>query len=121
MSWFDKRSAIIAPIVFLLPLFIYPVRGTSISNITTYTFGFPFAWFSVRFTARGGRLFLWQALAAPNQGIRIDIITAILNLIILYIIVQAILTVFIKKQKKYKAQKQSKKGQDDENDTRQDG
>ena len=109
MRWLDKRCVIATLILFVLPVFVYPVRGSIGHSITTYTYGFPFSWFSIHFTARGGRLFLWHALAVPNQGIEIDFITAILNLIILYIIVRAIINVFGKKKQKYQQQKQSKK------------
>lgn len=114
MSWLDKRCLIVTSILFVLPIFVYPVRGSIGHSVTTYTYGFPFSWFSIHFTARGGRLFLWQALSVPNQGINIDFITAILNFIILYIIVRAIINVFGKKKQKYQQQKQSKKTSDSE-------
>ena len=109
MKWLSRRSLLITAILFLAPIFCYPVRGTLSNNITTYTYGFPFSWFSIHFTAHGGRVFFWQAIATPNQGIDIDFITAILNFIILYIIVRAIVNVFIsrKKQKGKPAKKDS--------------
>lgn len=100
MKWLSRRSLLITAILFLAPIFCYPVRGTLSNNITTYTYGFPFSWFSIHFTAHGGRVFFWQAITTPNQGIDIDFITAILNFIILYIIVRAIVNVFISRKKK---------------------
>ena len=94
MNWLNKRCLLIAAIFFVLPIFIYPVRGSIGHSITTYTYGFPFSWLSVHFTARGGRLFIWQALSSQPQGVQIDFITAILNFIILYVIIRALIIVF---------------------------
>lgn len=110
MKWLSRRSLLIAAILFVAPIFCYPVRGTLSNNITTYTYGFPFSWFSIHFTAHGGRVFFWQAISTPNQGFEIDFITAILNFIILYIVVRAIINVFSrKKQKRGPAEKKSDK------------
>ena len=79
MNWLNKRCLLIAAIFFVLPIFIYPVRGSIGHSITTYTYGFPFSWLSVHFVAPGGRLFIWQALSSQPQGVQIDFITAILK------------------------------------------
>lgn len=102
MNWLNKRCLLIAAIFFVLPIFIYPVRGSIGHSITTYTYGFPFSWLSVHFTARGGRLFIWQALSSQPQGVQIDFITAILNFIILYVIIRALIIVFGRKKEKYR-------------------
>ena len=100
MKWISGRSLLISAILFVAPIFCYPVRGTLSNNITTYTYGFPFSWFSVHFSARGGRAFFWQAITTQDGGIHIDFITAILNFIILYIVVRAVINVFTQKKKK---------------------
>ena len=100
MRWISGRSLLISILLFVAPIFCYPVRGTLSNNITTYTYGFPFSWFSIHFTARGGRVFFWQAIASQHQGIEIDFITAILNFIILYIVVRAVINVFSQQKKK---------------------
>lgn len=115
MRWLDKRCVIVTAILFVLPVFIYPVRGSIGHSITTYTYGFPFSWISLHFTARGGRLFFWQAILSADQGFEIDFITAILNLIILYIIVRALINVFGKRKQKYQ-EKKSKKSEFDPDD-----
>ena len=43
MNWLNKRCLLIAAIFFVLPIFIYPVRGSIGHSITTYTYGFPFS------------------------------------------------------------------------------
>ena len=109
MKWINGRSFLISVVLFVAPIFCYPVRGTLSNNVTTYTYGFPFSWFSVHFTARGGRVFFWQAVTSQHQSIGIDFITAILNLIILYIVVQAVINVFINRKKKKKGTENKKK------------
>ncbi|MDD5952776.1 MAG: hypothetical protein PUC32_03870 [Oscillospiraceae bacterium] len=108
MNWLSKRCIAISSVLFALPILVYPVRGSIGQNITTYTYGFPFPWFSVHFTARGGRLFLWQALSSPFQSFHIDFITAILNFIILYVAVRAIFIVFGQKKQAYHEKKSKK-------------
>ena len=100
MKWLNGRSLLISAVLFIAPIFCYPVRGALSNNITTYTYGFPFSWISVHFSARGGRVFFWQAITSQDQGISIDFITAILNFIILYIVVRAVINVFSQKKKK---------------------
>ena len=114
MNGLNKRCLIVASIVFVLPIFVYPVRGSIGHSITTYTYGFPFSWFSVHFTARGGRLFIWQALASQPQGFDVDIITAILNFIILYVIVRALIIVFGRKKEEYRKKQSQKVKKEDE-------
>ena len=117
MNWLNKRCLLIAAIFFVLPIFIYPVRGSIGHSITTYTYGFPFSWLSVHFTARGGRLFIWQALSSQPQGVQIDFITAILNFIILYVIIRALIIVFGRKKEKYRKKHNKKKNRDKKNDS----
>lgn len=117
MRWINKPALIIASFLFVLPVLVYPVRGIISNNVSTYTYGFPFAWFSVYYTAQTDRVFFWQALAEPNQGIHIDFITAILNFIILYIVMQAIIRVFWSKKKQHQEKKQQKKQDHSNNHT----
>lgn len=105
MKWLNKQCLIIAAIIFVIPIFVYPVSGSIGHDITTYTFGFPFKWISIYFTAHGGRLFFIEALASDVQGIDFSIITAVLNFIILYICVRAIIVVFGQKRREYRNKK----------------
>ena len=117
MNWLNKRCLLIAAIFFVLPIFIYPVRGSIGHSITTYTYGFPFSWLSVHFTARGGRLFIWQVLSSQPQGVQIDFITAILNFIILYVIIRALIIVFGRKKEKYRQKHHKKTNSEQKNDS----
>ena len=117
MNWLNKRCLLIAAIFFVLPIFIYPVRGSIGHSITTYTYGFPFSWLSVHFTARGGRLFIWQALSSQPQGVQIDFITAILNLIILFVIIGDFIFLFGLKKEKYRKKKNKKTNSEQKNDS----
>ena len=116
MRFISKRCLIIAAILFVVPIFVYPVSGSIGHDITTYTFGFPFKWISVHFTAHGGRLFFTEALVSDPQGFDFAIITAILNFIILYIVVRAIIVVFGQKRQEYKKKKKSGKDPQDQTD-----
>ncbi len=108
MRFVSKRCIVLAAIFFVVPIFVYPVSGSIGHDITTYTFGFPFKWISIQFTAHGGRLFFTEALVSDPQGFDFAIITAILNFIILYIIVRAIIVVFGHKRQQYKNKKSEK-------------
>ena len=108
MRFISKRCLLISAILFVVPIFVYPVSGSIGHDITTYTFGFPFKWISVHFTAHGGRLFFTEALASDPQSFDFAIITAILNFIILYIVVRAIIVVFGQKHRQYIDKKHGK-------------
>lgn len=109
MRFVSKRCLILSAIFFVMPIFVYPVSGSIGHDITTYTYGFPFKWISIHFTAHGGRLFFTEALASEPQSFDFAIITAILNFIILYIVVRAVIVVFGQKREQYKKKKSGSK------------
>ena len=85
-------TAIITILLFVVPIFVYPVRGGVEDGRAVFTYGFPFSWFSVYFDSQSGRTFF----------------TEILNLIILFIAVRAILVVFGRQQQKRRQKASSK-------------
>ena len=108
MSWFKWRIAIVTVIVFLLIPCLVPTRGTLENNITSFTYGFPFPWFTVEFESRGGSAILPALLNERSSGLDIDYITAILNLIILYSCIYAVFYFF--STRKYNWHKFNRKG-----------
>ncbi len=99
MKRFDWRILIVSVTIFLIPPLCIPARGVLTEDITSYVYGFPFSWFTVYFESRGGKAFLVQALMEQHEGISISIVSAILNLAIIYIVINAIITVFWKKHR----------------------
>ena len=94
MKRFDWRIVLISIGIFIVPPLAIPASGVLTEGITEYTYGFPFSWFSVYFSSRGGKAFLVQALSEPHSGIHISIISAVMNLLIIYIVLNAIVKVF---------------------------
>lgn len=100
MKRFDWRIVLVSVAIFLIPPLCIPSRGVLTEEITSYVYGFPFSWFTVYFKSRGGKAFLVQTLFEENQGIAISILSAVLNLVIIYIAINAVVTVFWKKRHK---------------------
>ena len=111
-------TAIIAILIFVVPIFVYPVRGTVEDGQTIFSYGFPFNWFSLYFESQSGRTFFTEALRMCGGHFHIDFITAILNLIILFIAVRAILVVFGRQQMKrrQKADEKARRMRDETDD-----
>ena len=108
MKRLHSLTAIITILLFVVPIFVYPVRGGVEDGRAVFTYGFPFSWFSVYFDSQSGRTFFTEALRMSGGQIHIDFITAILNLIILFIAVRAILVVFGRQQQKRRQKASSK-------------
>lgn len=49
MRFFNWKTAIVSLVIFVVPIFFYPVSGTMTNGVTTYSYGFPSNWLSVRF------------------------------------------------------------------------
>lgn len=98
MKQFDWRVFLASVAIFIIPPLAVPSRGVLAEGITSYVYGFPFSWFTVYFESRGGKAFLVQALSEPNHGVSVSILSAVLNLIIIYVVLHAIVTVFLKKR-----------------------
>ena len=82
--------------LFLLFLsFFYPVSGTMTNGVTTYSYGFPSNWLSVRFDTQGGRLFGFELFGANIVGTNVSILTALLDLLVIYLVVTAFVKVFL--------------------------
>ena len=113
-------TAIIAILIFIVPIFVYPVRGTVENGQTIFSYGFPFKWFDLYFESESGRTFFTEALPMCGGHFHIDFITAILNLIILFIAVRAILVVFGRQQMKrrQKADEKARKAKEEETETK---
>lgn len=102
------RTAILTILLFVLPTLCYPVRGGIGSAVTVFTYGFPFSWLNVHFSAHSGRIFLFQALCLQDQGVTVDLITAFLDLVILFVAIRAVLLVFGNQHRKHREQKAAK-------------
>lgn len=94
MRHFHWKTAIISVIIFTLPIFFYPVSGTMIDGVTTYSYGFPSKWLSLRYQNQGGRLFGFELFQAKNVNVDISFLTGILDLLIIYLILTAFVKVF---------------------------
>lgn len=105
MRRINIRTALITVALFVVPLFLYPARGGIGSTTTVFTYGFPFSWFTVHFSAHGGRLILFQALAIQDQGVDVDIITAFLDLVILFFVIRAVWVVFGNQRRQHREKK----------------
>ncbi|MCI9575588.1 MAG: hypothetical protein HFJ84_02700 [Clostridiales bacterium] len=101
MKRFDWRIILISVAIFIIPPLAIPTRGVLTEGITTYVYGFPFSWFSIFFESRGGKAFLVQALSEPHSGISVSIVSAIMNLLIIYIVVNAVVKVFVFKKRNH--------------------
>lgn len=99
MKRFDWRIILLTVAIFIIPPLAIPSRGVLSEGITSYVYGFPFSWFTVYFQSRGGRVFLVQALSEPNHGVSVSILSAALNLVIIYAVLHAIVAVFLKKRR----------------------
>lgn len=62
--------------------------------MTTYSYGFPSNWLSVRFDTQGGRLFGFELFGSDIVGTNISILTALLDLLVIYLVVTAFVKVF---------------------------
>ncbi len=105
---FDWRIILISVAIFIIPPLAIPSRGVLTEGITSYVYGFPFSWFSIFFESRGGEAFLVQALLEPHSGISVNIISAIMNLLIIYIVVNAVIKVFVFKKRNHPEDKPPK-------------
>ena len=94
MRYFNWKTAIVSVVIFLLPVFFYPVSGSISNGVTTYSFGFPANWLTVWFDNRGGRLFGFELLISGVAGASFSILTAVLDLLIIYFVVTAFVKVF---------------------------
>ena len=81
-------------VIFVVPIFFYPVSGTMTNGVTTYSYGFPSNWLSVRFDTQGGRLFGFELFGAKIVGTNVSILTALLDLLVIYLVVTAFVKVF---------------------------
>ena len=94
MRFFNWKTAIVSLVIFIVPIFFYPVSGTMTNGVTTYSYGFPSNWLSVRFDTQGGRLFGFELFGANIVGTNISILTALLDLLVIYLVVTAFVKVF---------------------------
>lgn len=94
MKRIDWRIFLVSLAIFIIPPLAVPARGVLTDELTSYAYGFPFSWITVSFDSRGGKAFLVQVLFERHQGISVSILGAILNIVILYIAINAIVTVF---------------------------
>lgn len=94
MRFFNWKTAIVSLIIFIVPIFFYPVSGTMTNGVTTYSYGFPSNWLSVRFDTQGGRLFGFELFGADIVGVDISYLTALLDLLVIYLVVTAFVKVF---------------------------
>ena len=91
---FNWKTAIVSLVIFIVPIFFYPVSGTMTNGVTTYSYGFPSNWLSVQFDTQGGRLFGFELFGANIVGTNISILTALLDLLVIYLVVTAFVKVF---------------------------
>ena len=82
MRFFNWKTAIVSLVIFVVPIFFYPVSGTMTNGVTTYSYGFPSNWLSVRFDTQGGRLFGFELFGANIVGTNVSILTALLDLLV---------------------------------------
>lgn len=94
MRFFNWKTAIVSLVIFIVPIFFYPVSGTMTNGVTTYSYGFPSNWLSVQFDTQGGRLFGFELFGANIVGTNISILTALLDLLVIYLVVTAFVKVF---------------------------
>lgn len=94
MRYFHWKTAIVSVIIFVLPIFFYPVSGAMTDGVTTYSYGFPSKWLSLQFQNQGGRLFGFELFGAHIVGVDISILTALLDLLIIYFVLTAFVKVF---------------------------
>ena len=94
MRFFNWKTAIASLVIFIVPIFFYPVSGTMTNGVTTQSYGFPSNWLSVQFDAQGGRLFGFELFGANIVGTNISILTALLDLLVIYLVVTAFVKVF---------------------------
>lgn len=94
MRFFNWKTAIVSLVIFVVPIFFYPVSGTMANGVTTYSYGFPSNWLSVRFDTQGGRLFGFELFGANIVGTNVSILTALLDLLVIYLVVTAFVKVF---------------------------
>ena len=79
MRFFNWKTAIVSLVIFVVPIFFYPVSGTMTNGVTTYSYGFPSNWLSVRFDTQGGRLFGFELFGVNIVGTNVSILTALLS------------------------------------------
>ena len=94
MRHFHWKTAIVSILVFILPMFFYPVSGTMIDGVTTFSYGFPSKWLSLHFQNQGGRLFGFELFGANIISFNISFLTALLDLLIIYFVLTAFIKVF---------------------------
>lgn len=94
MRYFHWKTAIVSVLIFLLPVFLYPVSGTMSNGVTTYSYGFPSPWLSLQFENRGGNLCGFEVFGSDIAGSNVSILTALLDLLIIYLVLAALVKVF---------------------------
>ncbi len=94
MRFFNWKTAVVSLVIFIVPIFFYPVSGTMINGVTTYSYGFPSNWLSVQFENQGGRLFGFELFGAEIIGTNISVLTALVDLLVIYLVVTAFVKVF---------------------------
>lgn len=94
MRFFNWKTAIVSLVIFIIPIFFYPVSGTMTNGVTIYSYGFPSNWLSVQFETQGGRLFGFELFGANIVGTNISILTALLDLLVIYLVLTAFVKVF---------------------------
>ncbi len=94
MRYFHWKTVIVSILVFILPVFLYPVSGTMSNGVTTYSYGFPSPWLSLQFENRGGSLCGFEIFGSNIAGSNVSILTALLDLLIIYLVLAALVKVF---------------------------
>lgn len=94
MRFFNWKTAIVSLVIFTIPIFFYPVSGTMTNGVTTYSYGFPSNWLTVQFDTQGGRLFGFELFGSDIVGTNISILTALVDLLVIYLVVTAFVKVF---------------------------
>ena len=112
MKRFNWKIGLVTVFFFVVPTLAIPHTGTMENDVLMFSYGFPFQWISVSFSARGGRAFLVQILSEPFQNLHFDFLTAVLNLIIIYAVLSSILHVFRPKWLRFLRTNHTKKEDD---------
>ena len=94
MRYFNWKTAIVSVVIFVLPMLFYPVMGTMANGITTYSYGFPSTWLTVQLETPGGRLFGFELFGADIVQTNVSVLTAVLDLLVIYFVVTAFVRVF---------------------------
>lgn len=94
MRFFNWKTAIVSLVIFIVPIFFYPVSGTMTNGVTTYRTVSILTGYLYQFDTQGGRLFGFELFGANIVGTNISILTALLDLLVIYLVVTAFVKVF---------------------------